>query len=81
VVAFYILLLNMVGVAIGVSLAGVYIDYLMASNTAEPYTLGLLWFTIISLLAIPLFYGAGRRYEVDKARLQALELTDGKTPT
>lgn len=81
VVAFYILLLNMVGVAIGVSSAGVYIDYLMASNTAEPYTLGLLWFTIISLLAIPLFYGAGRRYEVDKARLQALELTDGKTPT
>jgi len=72
VVAFYILLLNMAGVAIGVSLAGIYIDYLMAIGNPEPYTQALLWFTVISLAAIPLFYFAGRYYETDKARLNAL---------
>lgn len=69
VVAFYILLLNMAGVAIGVSLAGIYIDYLIDIKSPEPYTQALLWFTVISLTAIPLFYFAGRRYEADKARL------------
>ena len=76
VVAFYILLLNMAGVAIGVSLAGIYIDYLMAIGNPEPYTQALLWFTVISLAAIPLFYFAGRYYETDKARLNALVRVD-----
>jgi MFS family permease len=69
VVALYILLLNMAGVAIGVSAAGVYIDWLMARGNEAPYTLALLWFTVISLSAIPLFYFAGRRFERDRARL------------
>jgi len=69
VVAFYILLLNLVGVAIGVTLAGVYIDHLMATGVSEPYTKALLWFTVISMTAIPLFFAAGRRFERDKARL------------
>lgn len=69
VVAFYILLLNLVGVAIGVTLAGVYIDHLMAAGESEPYTKALLWFTVISMTAIPLFFAAGRRFERDKARL------------
>ena len=69
VIAFYILLLNMAGVAIGVSLAGIYIDYLIDINSPEPYTQTLLWFTVISLTAIPLFFFAGRRFEADKARL------------
>ena len=69
VVAFYILLLNLVGVAIGVTLAGVYIDHLMAAGVSEPYTKTLLWFTVISMTAIPLFFAAGRRFERDKARL------------
>ncbi|MBT6583722.1 MAG: hypothetical protein HON77_05385, partial [Gammaproteobacteria bacterium] len=69
VVAFYILLLNMAGVAIGVSLAGIYIDYLIDIKSPEPYTQTLLWFTVISLSAIPLFFFAGRRFETDKARL------------
>ena len=78
VVAFYILLLNMAGVAIGVSLAGIYIDYLIDIKSPEPYTQALLWFTVISLTAIPLFYFAGRRYEADKARLTPPALTDLK---
>jgi predicted MFS family arabinose efflux permease len=71
VVALYILLLNMAGVAIGVSAAGVYIDWLITQGNAEPYTIALLWFTVISFLAIPLFFFAGRRFEQDKKRLQA----------
>jgi MFS transporter, Spinster family, sphingosine-1-phosphate transporter len=71
VVALYILLLNMAGVAIGVSAAGVYIDWLITQGNPEPYTIALLWFTVISFLAIPLFFFAGRRFEQDKKRLQA----------
>jgi len=69
VVALYLLLLNMAGVAIGVSAAGIYVDWLLAKGDPAPYTSALLWFTVISFSAIPLFYFAGRRYEKDKARL------------
>lgn len=69
VVALYLLLLNMAGVAIGVSAAGIYVDWLMARGSESPYTSALLWFTVISLTAIPLFYLAGRRFEQDRARL------------
>lgn len=68
-VALYILLLNMAGVAIGVTVAGIYIDYLIANNASEPYTTALLWFTVISFTAIPLFFFAGRRYDKDRERL------------
>jgi MFS family permease len=69
VVALYILLLNMAGVAIGVSAAGVYVDWLMERGHEAPYTSALLWFTVISFSAIPLFFFAGKRYETDRARL------------
>ncbi|WP_287421231.1 MFS transporter [Reinekea sp.] len=69
VVALYILLLNMAGVAIGVSAAGIYVDYLIVQGDTEPYTTALLYFTMISFLAIPLFYAAGRRFDVDRAKL------------
>ena len=71
-VAFYLLLLNLGGVAIGVTCAGIYIDYLMASGHPEPYTQALLGFTVISFSAIPLFYLAGRRYQQDQRRLNEL---------
>jgi MFS transporter, Spinster family, sphingosine-1-phosphate transporter len=71
VVALYILLLNMAGVAIGVSAAGIYIDYLIGQGAAEPYTTTLLYFTAISFLAIPLFFFAGRRFETDQTKLTA----------
>jgi MFS family permease len=69
VVAFYILLLNMAGVAIGVSTAGVYVDWLISQGNEQPYTIALLWFTVISFSAIPLFYFAGRRYDKDRISL------------
>ncbi len=69
VVAFYLLLLNLVGVGIGVTVGGMVIDYMMAQGIPEPYTKTLLAFTILSLLAIPFFYVAGKRFDRDRKAL------------
>jgi MFS family permease len=73
VVAFYILTLNLVGLGIGVTAGGIVIDELIAVGYAEPYTMTLLTFTLISMIAIPLFFFAGRRFEKDRAALYASE--------
>ncbi|MCP5181219.1 MAG: MFS transporter [Pseudomonadales bacterium] len=72
VVAFLILSLNFVGLGIGITAGGYTVDWLLASGTAEPYTWTLLAFTVISLLAVPMFFFAGKRAAQDKARLEAL---------
>jgi MFS transporter, Spinster family, sphingosine-1-phosphate transporter len=71
VVAFYILVLNFVGLGIGITLGGFTIDLLAAAGSPQPYTWTLLLFTLASLTAIPLFYVAGRRYHGDRERLLA----------
>ncbi len=73
VVAFYILTLNFVGLGIGVTAGGVLIDALMANGTPEPYTITLLIFAVLSMLAIPLFFVAGRRFDQDREALWARE--------
>ncbi len=73
VVAFYILTLNFVGLGIGVTAGGIVIDYMKASGNAEPYTWTLLTFTCVSLIAIPLFFFAGRRFDRDREALFASE--------
>ncbi|MEC7380565.1 MAG: hypothetical protein VX886_10245, partial [Pseudomonadota bacterium] len=70
-VAFYILSLNFVGLGIGVTGAGYAIDWMANAGVAEPYTITLVIFSVISALAIPLFYFAGRRFEKDRAALYA----------
>jgi hypothetical protein len=76
-VAFYILVLNLVGLGIGITAGGITIDWLRAQGVAEPYTWTLLTFTLISTIAIPLFWLAGRRFTADKERLY--RLTSGAT--
>jgi MFS family permease len=71
VVAFYILLLNLVGLGFGITAGGYVIDGLLARGVAQPYTWTLLAFTGLSLLAIPLFLLAGRRFAYDRDRLYA----------
>lgn len=71
VVAFYILMLNLVGLGLGISLGGVAIDVLQSRGVAQPYTWTLVVFTLLSLTAIPFFWVAGRRFADDKARLEA----------
>lgn len=69
VVAFYILSLNFFGLGLGVTGGGIVVDWMIAEGIAEPYTMTLLAFTALSLIAIPLFYFAGRRFERDREAL------------
>ncbi len=71
VVAFYILTLNLVGVGIGITVGGIVIDALQARGVAQPYTWTLVGFTLLSVLAVPFFWAAGRRFAADKARVDA----------
>ena len=57
--AFYILLLNLIGLGIGVTGGGIMIDWLANAGVAEPYSITLFTFTAISGLAIPFFGLAG----------------------
>jgi MFS family permease len=70
-VAFYILSLNFFGLGLGVTGGGIVVDWMIAEGIAEPYTMTLLAFTALSLIAIPLFYFAGRRFERDREALYA----------
>ncbi|MEM6709698.1 MAG: MFS transporter [Pseudomonadota bacterium] len=72
VVAFYILLLNLMGMGIGITAGGMVADALIAAGHPEPYSATLLGFTLLSLLAVPLFYLAGRRFFRDRERLYAV---------
>ena len=69
VVAFYILVLNFVGLGFGITAGGIAIDAFAAAGVASPYTWTLLVFTGLSLLAIPLFFVAGRRFSADRERI------------
>jgi MFS family permease len=71
VVALYILLLNFVGLGIGITGGGYLIDALIARGAEEPYTKTLLVFTTLSAAAIPCFWVAGRRFARDRGRLDA----------
>jgi len=69
VVAFYILTLNFVGLGIGITAGGYLVDYLIARQTPEPFTWMLIAFTALSMLAIPFFWIAGKRFAQDKRAL------------
>ena len=61
VIAFYILTLNLLGLAIGAVVAGISIDYLRAIGNTQPYTWTLLGLNIFSLLSLPFFFIAGKK--------------------
>ena len=69
VVSFYILTLNLIGLTIGSWVGGGLADYLMGANYQEPYTLMLVVFSIISIVTIPCYFLAGKRYKKDKILL------------
>jgi MFS family permease len=71
-VGFYILMLNFIGLGLGITAGGFVIDQIAAAGVAEPYTWGLVTFTALSLLAIPLFLLAGRRFERDRDHIARL---------
>ena len=71
VIAFFILNLNMIGMFLGTTGAGVIIDMLINNGVEFPYTKTLLSFTILSGFSIPLFWFAGIKYkeEMDKVTI------------
>jgi MFS family permease len=71
VVAFYILVLNLIGLGFGITAGGWLIDTLSARGVDEPYSWTLLIFTLLSLSSTPLFFLAGRRFRRDRERLFA----------
>ena len=68
-VAFYILTLNLLGLAVGAVVAGMSIDYLREASVADPYTWSLLGLGIFGFLSIPCFYLAAREhYKINEVR-------------
>jgi predicted MFS family arabinose efflux permease len=69
VVAFNILCLNAIGLGIGITGTGWLIDLFRKAGDAQPYTSAALTMSLVSLLALPAFYLAGRWFHRDRARL------------
>ena len=70
VVSFYILTLNLIGLTIGSLGGGLCADILRSSGYVEPYTIMLVIFSIISVISIPCYYLAGKKYKADKLTLE-----------
>ena len=60
-IAFYILTLNLLGLAVGAVITGISIDYLREISISQPYTWTLLGLSLFGLLSLPCFYLAGRK--------------------
>ena len=73
VIAFFILNLNMIGMFLGTTGAGVIIDILINNGVEFPYTKTLLSFTILSGFSIPLFWFAGVKYKEEMNKSTIVE--------
>lgn len=71
VIGFNILCLNAIGLGIGITGTGWLIDMFRSGGSAEPYTHAALTMSVISLLALPAFFLAGRWFHRDKARIES----------
>ena len=60
-IAFYILTLNLLGLAVGAVITGISIDYLREISISQPYTWTLLGLSLFGLLSLPCFYLAGHK--------------------
>ena len=63
VFAYYLLMVNIVGLGIGITLAGVMIDYLLSNGIEEAYSKTMLTFQLLAGLCLPAFYVAGKNYK------------------
>ena len=69
VTAIALLFINVLGIGLGVSAGGFFVDWLTANEFNNPYTISMVTFNIISFVTIPLFFFAGRRFAQDKETL------------
>ena len=70
VIAFYVMVINVVGLGVGMLLGGVLIDALIAREFQEPYTKGMLFMSILSTVSLPCLYVAGSRFARDRKALE-----------
>ena len=63
VLAYYLLMVNIVGLGIGITMAGVMIDYLLSNGIEEAYSKTMLTFQLLAGLCLPAFYIAGKNYK------------------
>ena len=66
ITAVALLMTNVVGLGLGVTSSGLFLDWLTINEIANPYTVTLVSFTLISFSAIPFFFFAGRRFSQDR---------------
>ena len=71
ITAVALLMINVAGLGLGVTSSGLLLDWLMLNEIADPYTVTLVSFTLISFSAIPLFFFAGRRFNQDRQVLRS----------
>jgi MFS transporter, Spinster family, sphingosine-1-phosphate transporter len=69
-IAFNILCLNVIGLGIGITGTGWLIDVFRTAGDAQPYTSAALTMSLVSMLALPAFFLAGRWFHRDKVRLE-----------
>ena len=73
VIAFSILLMNVIGMGIGITVTGISVDLMISYGVNEPYSLTLICFTLFSFIAMPCFLFAGLRYNHDREKLNITE--------
>ena len=73
VIAFSILLMNVIGMGIGITVTGISVDLMISYGVNEPYSLTLICFTLSSFIAMPCFLFAGLRYNHDREKLNITE--------
>ena len=73
VIAFSILLMNVIGMGIGITVTGISVDLMISYGINEPYSLTLICFTLFSFIAMPCFLFAGLRYNHDREKLNITE--------
>tara|TARA_B100000475_G_scaffold194385_1_gene169886 strand:- start:461 stop:1372 length:912 start_codon:yes stop_codon:yes gene_type:complete len=63
VLAYYIFMVNLVGLGFSTTMAGVMIDTLIYYGIEKPYSLTILAFQLLAILSLPAFYIAGKDYK------------------
>ncbi len=71
VTAITLLMINVLGLGLGVTAGGMLVDWLIENGSTNPYTTSMVTFNLISFVTIPLFFFAGRRFVRDRQALHS----------
>ena len=65
VLAYYIFMVNLIGLGFSTTMAGVMIDALIAYDIDNPYSVTIITFQVLATACLPLFYFAGKRRSIN----------------